>query len=79
MSAIDVLRAAQLDFISPLVGTNGGSLLRYTPGEQVNVTWNTPYQFTTLELWKGPSDDGTYAVEVLAGEYDGSCPGGESC
>ncbi|KXT08004.1 hypothetical protein AC579_5980 [Pseudocercospora musae] len=61
MAALEVLQAAQLEFVSPAAG----GALRYTPGQQVNVSWNTPWEFTNLEVLQGPREDGTFAVNVL--------------
>ncbi|KXS94411.1 hypothetical protein AC578_9490 [Pseudocercospora eumusae] len=61
MAALEVLRAAQLGFVSPAAG----GALRYTPGQQVYVSWHTPWAFTNLEVFQGPREDGTFAVNVL--------------
>lgn len=75
MAALEVLQSAQratLEFTAPLEGS--GDL---KAGESVDVAWNTPWELTTLELWRGPARDGSFAVDVLAGEWhwDTSCFG----
>lgn len=65
MSALDVLQAAQnLGFESP----QGLQLLVYNVSEPVNVTWRTPYDFTTVELWQGPFGNGAYSTVLLVGK-----------
>lgn len=64
MAGLVVLQAAQLGFISP-----NGLFGAFEPGSQVNVSWTTPWPLTTLEIWRGPSqDDGSYNVDVLGGQ-----------
>ncbi|KAM3420201.1 hypothetical protein BST61_g3492 [Cercospora zeina] len=64
MAALEVLQSAQratLQFTAPLEG-----FANPEPGRSLAVSWNTPWELTTLELWTGPGLDGSYAVDVLA-------------
>ncbi|PIA92629.1 hypothetical protein CB0940_04702 [Cercospora beticola] len=64
MAALEVLQSAQratLEFTAPLEGSAD-----LKAGESVDVAWNTPWELTTLELWRGPARDGSFAVNVLA-------------
>ncbi|USW54843.1 hypothetical protein Slin15195_G081620 [Septoria linicola] len=60
MAALDVLQAAQLEFISPAAGFVG-----VQDGAQVDVVWSTPWELTNLEVWQGSGQDGSYIVDVL--------------
>ncbi|KAF2217463.1 hypothetical protein CERZMDRAFT_92110 [Cercospora zeae-maydis SCOH1-5] len=64
MSALEVLQSAErttLQFTAPLEGFGNPE-----PGRSLDVSWSTPWVLTTLELWIGPAQDGSYAVDVLA-------------
>ena len=65
MAALKVLQdAAKLEFVAP----TGVLLCENRICEKVAVAWNTPYELTTLEVWLGPAEDGSFAVDVLGGE-----------
>lgn len=67
MAALAVLQAnLSLAFTSPYVGANGWDLLRYDVGRQVNITWRTPYEYTTLAVWREADGDGSFVTNVLA-------------
>ncbi|KAI5360902.1 hypothetical protein Slin15195_G088160 [Septoria linicola] len=68
MAGLVVLQAAQLGFITP-----NGLFGAFEPGSQVNVSWTSPWPLTTLEIWRGPSqDDGSYNVDVLGANLTSS-------
>ncbi|KAK4497997.1 hypothetical protein PRZ48_010653 [Zasmidium cellare] len=71
MAALAVLEAnlTSLAFTSPVGGLNGSDPVRYDVGQLVNVRWTTPYEYTTLELWQGPSEAGSFSLDVLAANY----------
>lgn len=64
--ALAVLEAnlTSLAFTEPFAGFAGA----YRVGELVNVSWTTPFEYTTLELWEGSKEkSGPFAFDVLAG------------
>ena len=64
------LAAAQtLQFTEPAANalTALGATQNYTVGDDVRIAWQTDFEHTTLELWQGPLDDGSYVSRVLAG------------
>ncbi|KAF2173655.1 hypothetical protein M409DRAFT_15933 [Zasmidium cellare ATCC 36951] len=71
MAALAVLEAnlTSLAFNSPVAGLNGSDPVRYDAGQLVNVSWTTPYEYTTLELWQGPNEEGSFALDVLAANF----------
>lgn len=60
--------AQSLSFIEPAANalTALGDNLQYDIGENVTVSWSTDYEYTTLRVYQGPLDDGSYARETLA-------------
>lgn len=64
--ALAVLEAnlTSLAFTSPFAGFAGA----YRVGQLVNVSWTTPFEYTTLELWETSNEEGPlFAIDVLAG------------
>ncbi|KAK4613896.1 hypothetical protein CLAFUW4_09503 [Fulvia fulva] len=61
MSALDVLQAAQLHFETP----TGPQMLKYNISQPVNVTWRSPHDYTTVEVWQGPFSNGAYSTNLL--------------
>jgi hypothetical protein len=63
--------AQQLQFTEPAANalTALGASLNYTAGESVRIAWQTDFEYTTLRLWQGPLDDGSYVSRVLAANY----------
>lgn len=59
-NALEVLQTASLGFTSAFNGS-------YSIGQEVDLTWNSPYELTSLEVWQGPNGAGSYAVDTLAG------------
>lgn len=55
---------APLAFIAP----ESGLTAYYNTNNRINVTWTTPFDFTTVEVVQGPLDDGSYMRVVVAGE-----------
>jgi hypothetical protein len=56
-----------LGFVSPSVSATGSQQVQYVVGDEVAVEWTSPFEYTTLEVWQGPKDDGTWVVNTLAG------------
>lgn len=88
-------RKQRLAFVVPPGTVSNGSagigadgLAFYHPGQQVNISWTTPFRTTSLQLWQ-KKEDGGYMSSTIAGEcaqlllrvdlYDYfEIPGGES-
>lgn len=61
--------AETLSFISPNAeNLPNGTGPAYTIGETIDVSWTTPFNLTTLEIWQGPVSEGRFLHEVLACE-----------
>lgn len=67
------VRADSLAFLDPLANTSTtlAENIEYDTGQDVDVRWSTDFEFTTLRLYQGPLDDGSYAQVVLAGMHAG--------
>lgn len=51
-----------LSFVSP-----SADLTTFNKSQQINVTWTTPFDFTTVEVYQGPMEDGSYVSDIIAG------------
>lgn len=67
----DIATARSLSFIEPRATalTALGNDIEYTVGENVTVRWSTDFEYTTLRVWQGPLDDGSYAHEFLGRKF----------
>lgn len=65
------LSAAQygLGFVSPDQSVSGNGLPYYTIGQNVNVTWTTSLESTTLKVYQ-QRNDSSFAIQLLAGTVD---------
>ncbi|TKA58214.1 hypothetical protein B0A55_12144 [Friedmanniomyces simplex] len=45
-----------------------GATTNYTLGEHVRVAWQSGFELTTLRVWQGPREDGSFGGRVLADE-----------
>ncbi|TKA83108.1 hypothetical protein B0A55_00886 [Friedmanniomyces simplex] len=61
--------AQTLRFTEPAANalTALGATTNYTLGEHVRVAWQSGYELTTLRVWQGPREDGSFGGKVLAG------------
>lgn len=59
--------AQHLQFLQPqIAASSGGNLPYYTEGDYVTVSWQTPFEETTLFIYQ--LDGNKYDYEVLARE-----------
>ncbi|KAK5115213.1 hypothetical protein LTR85_009971 [Meristemomyces frigidus] len=68
---IDIVWAQSVSFVEPRATalTALGDNLQYDSGENVTISWTTDFDYTTLRVYQGPLDDGSYAEEVLARNF----------
>lgn len=50
-------------------------MLKYNISQPVNVTWRSPHDYTTVEVWQGPFSNGAYSTNLLVGMSAYSFPG----
>lgn len=73
--ATTLVSAAQnLSFIEPIIPPNvhGVALPYYTAGDEVTISWVTPFEKTTLLVYQ-LRDDQNWAYGILAGMYSQLC------
>ncbi|TKA26962.1 hypothetical protein B0A50_05153 [Salinomyces thailandicus] len=62
-----VVAAQSLEFIQPAANalTALGNEWTYDNGEEVVVRWTSEYDFVNLDVYQGPQEDGSFALESL--------------
>ncbi|CAK3908724.1 Hypothetical predicted protein [Lecanosticta acicola] len=64
------LNVTNLAGISPLAFISPTSdATTYNTSQQINVTWTTPFEFTTVRVFQGPLEDGSYVSDILAANF----------
>lgn len=58
----DLAGISPLSFVSPTA-----DLTTFNKSQQINVTWTTPFDFTTVKVFQGPLEDGSYVSDIIAG------------
>lgn len=56
--------AQRLAFLTP----SGGDPVLYTENHEIQLKWRSPWPLTTVEIWQGPRQDGSYNMKTLLGK-----------